>query len=110
MKARTTSFSITDTVGAAHAPAPLFANLLEPPRIADDVAGAMFLVIAAAPVALFLLLAVISPFPPACTDVAASTAVTSSPAGAAAEHPKGWNFAASSSHAASTAPAGPRRL
>jgi len=93
MKTRTTSFSMTDTVGAAHAhaPAPLFANLVEPAGIADHIAGAIFLVVAATPVALFLLLAAISPSPPACTDVAASAAVTAS------------------SHAAN-APAGPRRL
>jgi hypothetical protein len=91
MKARTTSFSITDSVEAAYAPAPLFANLLEHPRIADDIAGAVFLVIAAAPVALFLLLAAISPIPPACTDVPAAAAVTAS------------------SHAAN-APADPRHL
>jgi len=90
MKARTTSVSITDTVEAAHA-RPLFANLVDPPGIADDIAGGIFVVLAAAPVALFLLLAAILPMPPACTDVPASAAVTAS------------------SHAA-IAPAGPRPL
>jgi hypothetical protein len=76
MKARTTSLNVTDALPeASRAPAPLFANLLEPPGIADDIAGALFLVLATAPVALFLFFVAISPLPPACTDVVASAAV-----------------------------------
>jgi hypothetical protein len=76
MKARTTLLDVTDTPPeASRPPAPLFANLLEPPGIADDLAGAMYLVLATAPVALFLFFAAISPFAPACTDVVASAAV-----------------------------------
>jgi hypothetical protein len=56
-----------ETPNAASAP-PLFANLVKPARLADDVAGAALLVLGAIPAAFFLLLAVMSPPPPDCPE------------------------------------------
>ena len=48
--------------------APLFANLLEPPSVLDDIAVAALLVLGAAPAALFVLLVASAPTPPACIE------------------------------------------
>jgi hypothetical protein len=58
-----------------HPPAPLFANLLEPPTFFDDIAVVALLVLGAAPTALFLLLVVLAPPAPACVDDAGVTHV-----------------------------------
>jgi hypothetical protein len=52
----------------------MFANILEQGSIADDVAGALFLMFGAIPAAFFLLLAVVSPAPTACADAAPDAA------------------------------------
>ena len=57
--------------GRSTAP-PLFANIVKPPSLADDVAAASLLVLGAIPAAFFILLAFAWPTPPACTDAAAS--------------------------------------
>ena len=55
-------------MNALHPPAPLFANLLEPPTVLDDIAVAALLVLGAMPAALFLLLVALAPTPPSCID------------------------------------------
>src|SRR4051812_24073375 len=50
-----------------HAP-PMFANILQEGTLAEDVTGAMFLVLGAIPAAFFLLLAVLPPAPALCAD------------------------------------------
>ena len=56
-----------------HPQAPLFANLLEPATILDDIAVAALLVLGAAPAALFLLSLALAPAPPGCSDGAGVT-------------------------------------
>ena len=68
-------------------PAPLFANLLEPPTILDDFAIAALLVLGAAPAALFVLLVAGAPPPPACTDDAGVTHVGAETRGRQAPSP-----------------------
>jgi len=53
---------------ALNPPATMFANLLEPPTVLEDIAVAALLVLGAAPAALFLLLVALAPTPPACSD------------------------------------------
>lgn len=53
---------------ALNPPATMFANLLEPPTVLDDVAVAALLVLGIAPAVLFLLLVALAPTPPACRD------------------------------------------
>jgi hypothetical protein len=46
----------------------MFANILQQGTLAEDAAGAAFLMLAAIPAAYFLLLAVFSPAPALCAD------------------------------------------
>jgi hypothetical protein len=54
----------------------MFANILQQESLADDVAGALFLMFGAIPAAFFLLLAVVSPAPTACDDASPNAAST----------------------------------
>jgi hypothetical protein len=47
---------------------PLFANIVGQRTLIEDVAGASFLVLGAIPAAFFLLMAVLPPTSPVCTD------------------------------------------
>jgi len=63
----------------------MFANILEQRTLAEDFAGATFLVVGAIPAAFFLLLTVLAPAPALCADatpdaIAPSHAAVDSPA------------------------------
>jgi len=55
---------------------PMFANILEQGTLADDFAGATFLVLGAIPAAFFLLLTVLSPAPTVCADASPDAPAT----------------------------------
>lgn len=57
-----------------HTPPPMFANILEQGTLAEDVAGATFLMLGAIPAAFFLLLAVFAPAPLVCADASSDAA------------------------------------
>jgi hypothetical protein len=52
----------------------MFANILEQGTLADDAAGAAFLMLGAIPAAFFLLLAVFAPAPIVCADASPDAA------------------------------------
>jgi hypothetical protein len=55
----------------------MFANILQQGTLADDAAGATFLVLGAIPAAYFLLLTVLAPAPALCADASPDASAAS---------------------------------